>query len=317
MNYSKTDVLNSTYSKYCNGAILPSKELMYFDDWVVKSYALAVKETIEIQELEGIVFNVKRQIPINANLCTLRLNVNKETRFSHVDDKIAKRIPEKNMRRPMQLIGTQFILVPKGLNEYQETRICHYEALFKYVSAYIIREVWGKSLCDLPPIDNKIISEMKAYSEKWLKFYWICKECRDFMTEEMLHKFPRSWDLFNAIIDEYRQSLMSFWLSDKAKNPSSKEEIVQNVRQEFSMLKDCINPYCTETNPYTYKLIETCFRLSNLSEVFLNDFWTPYLKAGRQWAQMIESSPSITATYENQGKTARQRRGKRRTFYVL
>lgn len=292
-------------------AFIPMEDTLFFNDWVITDYLFSPYHLGKI-EIRGITFLASSPLPPGTKLCYLQQEKSSKGAGICIQEKTIQSVPEKEMRSPLTSMGTVFAYLPSNLNNYQMRRIAHQETLLSYSAPYIIRESWGKKLCSLPRVNNRIKPELNAYADQWLKIYNLCVKCRDLLTNAELEEIPRAWDWLRIIVHEYRKIFLNYLCSPEAEKDSSKVETSSSLCQYAEALSNSINPCDPEVEIYKYRLMEICIQIADKADVFRKELWLPYLRSIRNWANVVKSSSNVLAvSCSGNGRLKHQKQGTR------
>lgn len=300
------DKLQATFKKKQENGFIPRNEAKTFDEWVIVAYAIAPIAKVVMDD--GLEFPAP-VLPHQLKLFKLQ-NEKKKCSEMVINNRKLNKIPEREMAPPLRSMASPFAILPITLDDFQMRRIADYENLFAYTSVYIIREAWGKSLCELPKIDNKLKPLANAWSERWFWIFKLCVNCRDFLTKPEQKKILNSWDWLDLIIQECRTSnILQLTNSDDVAH--TKNTIVSQERNFADVLRKYGNPCDSATEPSLYRLIEISTKIAEKAENFRRDFWNPYINSIYHWANVLEHDPYANVVKSQDGHQKREQRGKR------
>ncbi len=203
------------------------------------------------------------------------------------------------------------VVPPVLLSPVEEYQLTNGETILHFTFHFIVKNKWNKNH-PLPPYSNQIKSLLSRFANTWLCTLELCIQCRDFLCEPELQKFPRASDWFRGIVKEHRANGLKTICSNhqaylekrtqpyiEPKQPS-KHVLVPEMRAFLKHLKKFQNPYCPRESPQMHRLIDIAQRLAEASS-FRKKYWSPYIESIEHEIAMIERDARVSVIQERDG----------------
>jgi hypothetical protein len=279
--------------------------------WINTDYASSRIAQIEIRMGDFLLDSSTPVLPQQQDLYRFKNGKTAKWLSPPVKPHVLEKVSGDGADKVLRSMSTPFAVLPNELSEFVLHRVAHTEFMFGYAAAYIIRETWGRNICDLPPVDNKLKPNLNAWSERWFRTAQLCLYCRDQLSEPELRRFLRSWDWLDAITGDYRRAFL-VGVYSKGGESISKERGANDIRNHAIALEQGINPVDKTSEPSLHRLVEISLKLV-IGDKFRKNLWQPYIESLRNWANTVDDSPFVIAVHQApSGKTAREYRGKKK-----
>ncbi|NJL81158.1 MAG: hypothetical protein HC836_34340 [Richelia sp. RM2_1_2] len=266
--------------------VVTRKEREKYNKWVVLTYVKTPVAILEIDTEQGKFAFRTHPLPHQTDLECL-----KSFRHTPIHDILKtpnfNKLPDKTAAHCLRLMHSPYAEIPRGLSKPQMQRLSQYEFELAYTASYIIRENWSKELCSLPKCDNRIKPFLNAQSEPWLKIANLCMKCRDLLPKPDLNKFPRSWDWFDAIVNESRSNFFLGIINGQNMDGiEQKKDYIEAIRKTANKLEEGLNPIDPDTHPENFKLFDIALEIPIGG--FKTKYWKPYISSLRFWADNLD-----------------------------
>lgn len=128
-----------------------------------------------------------------------------------------------------------------------------------------------------PPYDQKTVNMFKPHGLLMGEVWNLCKELQPiYVYKYGKDKAPSSWlELFKSILIEALQD-------SKTPYEKSKKNKLQIEREQLEKLKNLDNPYCEDTEPKLFELIQICIDNYYTRPMIINAY-SNFLKAMKNW----------------------------------
>lgn len=139
---------------------------------------------------------------------------------------------------------------------------------------WVVKKKWHSQL--KIPCQRKTVQFYEPLGEWLYRILELCIQCH--AVHQLGTNYPNAASWFSSIVIEAKMSVLRGFI---ARSTDGKEGCIQEYKDGASQLSGTLrrreNPYFLEVEPHIYRLVEAALELEDESDIFLRDYWQPFL----------------------------------------
>jgi hypothetical protein len=172
--------------------------------------------------------------------------------------------------------------------------------------------VYKKKFDSRHKLPIRLQSDFRAGLEAWADvmkaFFELAIQCHAVPSKHS-SSYANATDWFAGIVRELKSAQLKGLFKV---GPKSKKESVNKFRALVKQLKEDLNPFDPDSEPHTFKLVETAISIQRRADRWRKDYWLPFLKAWSAFTSNVDRNPMwrMVESCENGKFTAQKGQGK-------
>ena len=196
-----------------------------------------------------------------------------------------------------QLQREPFILISEQ-TEAQEINFIRVEITWQVTLHWVFKLKWCSK--HKIPYSRGLTNACKPYGELIFCYLELCIQCHAISPIGSIYGNASDW-----FVKLVRETQLNAFFCDTS--PGKVKRLIER-RKQFDLLKEGKNPFSRKFLPHLHRLIEACLPLLK-SDMFEEEYWTPFLRAFSAWNTMYESNQWTTSYQKDEKIYIRTGRG--------